>query len=91
MTALYYPRDEYDCTPESRAIEHASTQHLHAKSNDEACRMFLATFGEWVPDAFPRFGTVGMGQHERAGERAARGHLYTCVHGPGGLVRGVLP
>jgi hypothetical protein len=41
VTALYWPLDEYDCTPATRAIEHPSTVHLHFTSETKACAAFV--------------------------------------------------
>lgn len=40
MTALYYP--DFDCTPASRAIEHASTVHDHHATERAAIQAYRA-------------------------------------------------
>ena len=47
MTAVYWPPDEYDCTPQSRAIEHPSTVHSHHDSERAACEALL-----WLLDNY---------------------------------------
>lgn len=39
VRVLYWPRDEYDCTEESRRIEHPSTEHYHCESDADVIRV----------------------------------------------------
>lgn len=40
MTALYWP--DFDCTEETRRMQRQDTVHLHARTEDEACRAYLS-------------------------------------------------
>jgi ferredoxin-NADP reductase len=44
MTAVYWERDEYDCTAESRAISVATTEHHHVATDREAIRLYLSLY-----------------------------------------------
>jgi hypothetical protein len=45
MSALYWA--DFDCTEESRAIQHPSTVHVHTNDEQEACRAYLNVEFEW--------------------------------------------
>ena len=61
--------------------------HIHCKADREAAQAFFDTFGNWID--LPERGK-GFGVHEKLQTRWPAGQLYTCVCGPGGLVRGVM-
>lgn len=52
MTALYW--QDFDCTSETRAIEHESTIHQHYTSERQACEAFVRfiaiSVNEWLAD-----------------------------------------
>jgi len=85
MTALYWP--DFVCTSETRRIAHPSTIHIHCKTEREACLAFIDTFGEWID--ISQMGK-GFGIYEKYPERYDKDIRYTCITGPGGLVRGVV-
>lgn len=74
VTALYWP--DFDCTPESRAIEHGTVVHRHHTTERAACLDWLDYIGTCTA------------QLQERGRTDPTLH-YRCIRGPGGLVRGV--
>lgn len=91
MRVIYWPRDEYDCTEESRRISHPSMEHYHCKSDAEVIRVMT----EHAAIAYcgaPNVDAWTTGQCIRVGSCAWHDNRrYRCVTGPGGLVRDVVP
>jgi len=78
MSALYWP--DFDCTSDSRRIEHSSMEHFHCVTDREAALTFLNVLGLWID----------KGEYQNYGTRHGAGLRYACIRGPGGLVRGVM-
>lgn len=47
MTALYWPRDEFDCTDASRRLAHPSTVHIHVDTEAAAIAALLELQAEY--------------------------------------------
>jgi hypothetical protein len=75
LRAVYFDRDEYDCTPEARAIERDDRVHLHFDDEREACQALLAHRDE----TWRSLTLTGHFPDPR----------YRCIRGPGGLLRAV--
>lgn len=56
MSALYWA--DFDCTDESRRMQHASTVHVHTNDEQAACRAFLGLVDEW-----PTFRDAGAARY----------------------------
>lgn len=80
MSALYW--QGFDCTPESRNIEHADTAHRHHANEYAACVEYVDLL--WRSHC----GSQGDCVRPSACEWH-HGSRYWCVRGPGGLLRGV--
>ena len=76
MTAVYWDRDEYDCTAASRAIMHVDAIHVHVDTDRAACLALLAYRREY--------------EHALRLAGQPPDPRYRCIRGPGGLIRSVV-